>query len=423
MSGFAPWAVVHVDLAVPPSPLAAPAGHAGVLLVCWWHDLPLAVHELRADALPLTPRQLAALAAELAAPTVAAYLGQQPSERGAGVVAPTDVVAPPSPLARLAGMRAAAPVTDESISVVVCTRDRPGPLADCLASLAALRHPPLEVLVVDNAPDNPRTRAVCEAAGARYVAEPRPGLSVARNTGIRNSRGGIVAFTDDDVVVHHAWLGELRRAFADPATMFVTGLVLPLELEREAQWLFETEFGGFGRKLQPALYDAAFLSTYPGGGGPVWLLGAGANMAFRRRALEQAGGFDERLGAGAAGCSEDSELWYRMLTHGWVARYHPAAVVHHRHRDSDAGLRSQLRAYMRGHVAALLVQFERHRHWGNLWRVVFGLPRHYAGVGARTIVRSEPARRSLLWTEVAGCVAGVAYYVRSRGNRGGGGPS
>lgn len=418
MSRFAPWSVVHVDLAAPPSPLAVPPGRGGVLLVCWWHDLPLAVHEVRADALPLTPRQLDALAAELAAPTVAAYRRQQAGEEGSAAADPADDLAPSSPLARLAGMRRAAPVTDESISVVVCTRDRPGPLADCLASLAALSRPPLEVLVVDNAPDSPSTRAVCEAAGVRYVAEPRPGLSVARNTGIRNSRGGIIAFTDDDVVVHHAWLDELRRAFADPATMFVTGLVLPLELEWEAQWLFEAEFGGFGRRLQPALYDAALLSTYPGGGGPVWLLGAGANMAFRRRALEQAGDFDERLGAGAAGCSEDSELWYRMLARGWVARYHPAAVVHHRHRATDAELRRQLRAYMRGHVAALLVQFERHRHWGNLWRLAFGLPRHYVGVGARTIVRSEPARRRLLWAELAGCMAGVAYYVSRRGRRG-----
>ena len=416
MTTFRPWSVMHRQLEAPFEPVVLAPGHAGVLLACWWHDLPLAVLELAADQLPLGAAQFRALATEVAAPTVAAYL-LEGLESGALAAGAAGIAAP---LARLDQLRRAAPESDASLSVVVCTRDRPAELAQCLAALAGLRPTVGDVLVVDNAPDRPATREVCAAAGVRCVAEPRPGLSVARNTGIAHSRGELVAFTDDDVQVHPSWARELRRAFADERAMFVTGLVLPAELDSEAQWLFETEFGGFGRRLTPAWFGPAFMETYRSIGTPVWLLGAGANMAFRRRALDQVGGFDERLGAGAAGCSEDSEMWYRMLAHGLSCRYHPAAVVHHRHRRDTAALTGQLRAYMRGHVAALLVQHERHGHRGNLWRVALTLPRHYMGVGVRTLVRRQPARRRLLWTELAGCVAGIGYYLRHRGHRGGG---
>ena len=79
------------------------------------------------------------------------------------------------------------------------------------------------------------------------------------------------------------------------------------------------------------------------------------------------GGFDERLGAGAAGCSEDSELWYRLLAAGHTVPYEPAAVVFHHHRSDVEAVRRQAAAYLEGHVAALFIQFaRRYRHLGNL---------------------------------------------------------
>ena len=58
----------------------------------------------------------------------------------------------------------------------------------------------------------------------------------------------------------------------------------------------------------------------------MWKVGAGANMAFRRNVFDLVGLFDERLGAGAAGCSEDSEIWYRILANQLQIRYEPRAV-------------------------------------------------------------------------------------------------
>ena len=414
MTEFRPWTVVHRQLEDLPEALEAPTGAGGVLLVDWWRDLPVAVQEFAADQLPVPGAQLRALAVERVGTAVAGWLSESSDTRELGLDAGLA-----RPLERLDQLRDGAPESGASLSVVICTRDRPAQLTACLAALARLRPLPDEVLVVDNAPDRPGTRDVCDAAGVRYVAEPRPGLSVARNTGVAHSRGELVAFTDDDVQVHHTWVRELRRAFADERAAFVTGLVLPAELDTESQWFFETEFGGFGRRLVPAWFGPEYMDRYRAIGTPVWLLGAGANMAFRRSALATAGGFDERLGAGAAGCSEDSELWYRLLAAGLSCRYSPAAVVHHQHRQDMTGLAGQLRSYMRGHVAALLVQHERHGHRGNLWRIGLTLPRHHLGVWLRTLVLRQSVRRRLLRAEVLGGLAGIGYYLRHRGDRGG----
>ena len=73
-------------------------------------------------------------------------------------------------------------------------------------------------------------------ARVRYVREPKPGLDHARNRALTEATGSILAFTDDDVVVDPAWALALTTAFAaDPEAMVVTGLVVPYELETDAQ--------------------------------------------------------------------------------------------------------------------------------------------------------------------------------------------
>jgi glycosyltransferase involved in cell wall biosynthesis len=131
--------------------------------------------------------------------------------------------------------------------VVVCTRERPEQLKRCLGSFQRLSRRPKEILVVDNAPRYEATRrVVAEFSDIRYIREPRAGLDVARNRGICHTSGEIVAFTDDDAIVHRDWIARIRQGFKDPDVMAVTGLVLPAELEAEAQFLFETHWG-FGR--------------------------------------------------------------------------------------------------------------------------------------------------------------------------------
>ena len=174
-------------------------------------------------------------------------------------------------------------------------------------------------------------------AGVGYVHEPRPGLSVARNAGVRASKGALIAFTDDDVEPSPNWTTEIVRAFSSAAVDAVTGLVLPARLDTPAQCYFQFKMGGFGSECVPLIFDRRFLDETKAMGAQVWRIGAGANMAFRRSVFERVGLFDERLGAGASGCSEDSELWYRLLAAGGACLFEPRAVVVHHHREQWRG--------------------------------------------------------------------------------------
>lgn len=239
------------------------------------------------------------------------------------------------------------------ISVVVCTRDRPAELARCLGSLRRLDGPAHEVLVIDNAPRDDAARQAVAATPFRYVREEAPGLDRARNRGIAEARHDLIAFTDDDVEVDPGWLGALAAAFADPRVAGVTGRVLPAAQETPAQRLFQQYGNGMDKGDRPRVFDGAALR-------PAELLraqdvGVGANMAFRRSALEAAGGFDPALDAGtpAAGAG-DLDLFHRLLRAGFRLRYEPAAIVRHHHRRDLEGLRRQIRHNGRSYGVYLL---------------------------------------------------------------------
>lgn len=407
---FKPWRVLHLQIDGELPDLAASDGSGGVFVVFWCGSRPLGQVELDSTRLPIPGTALRELGVSAVGAAVAGYmddLGAMATERGA-----LD-----GPLARVRKTwnDQSSVASNRTVSVVVCTRDRPTALRACLDSLLACDPTAAEIVVVDNAPRTDDTRRLLdEYPTVRYVLEPKAGLSAARNRGIAVSRGDIIAFTDDDVIVTPEWVERVLAAFTAPDVLCMTGLVLPAELRTESQWVFEKEFGGFGQGYQPIVFDGAFFKQWQRVGAPVWRIGAGANMAVDRRAFELVGVYDERLGAGAAGCSEDSEFWYRVLAAGGICRYDPQAVVHHVHREDLDGLRNQMRAYMRGHVAALLVQWSRHSHRGNLHRLFLTIPGHY---GKHALYRLFPSlgrpTRTML-PEMAGCAAGVFYYLRTR---------
>jgi glycosyltransferase involved in cell wall biosynthesis len=102
-----------------------------------------------------------------------------------------------------------------TVSVVICTRDRLDELRVCLSSLPRQQHPIREVIVVDNASRDSRTRHVALEGGVTYLREDRPGLDIARSTGALHATSDIVAYTDDDVLLHPNWLQNLILAFDD----------------------------------------------------------------------------------------------------------------------------------------------------------------------------------------------------------------
>ena len=222
-----------------------------------------------------------------------------------------------------------------ALTVAICSKDRWDWLARLLDSLAPLRteEDAFEVLVVDNASSDNRLEAVCAAREwVRYVREPLVGLNFARNRAIREAHGEVVAFLDDDVVVDGNWLRAMRRAWAaNPDAGCVTGLVLPMALETEAQWLFEMR-GGFRRDFRPLRFGSERYRErlHPCGAGR---FGAGANMSVQRAFVTQLGGFDEALDTGRPlPGGGDLDIFYRIVRSGAKLVYEPQAAVYHDHR-------------------------------------------------------------------------------------------
>jgi len=231
-----------------------------------------------------------------------------------------------------------------SLTVAVCTRDREEELAQCLQSLLTNggEGRPLDVLVVDNGSKDDATRRVAESLGARYVREPLPGLDFARNRALRETEAEFVAFVDDDVRVDRGWLDALATALSEqPDAAVVTGLVLPLELETDAQILFE-EYGGFRRGFQKIRFAGAYLPGAPFYPVAAGSFGAGCNMIVRRSAILGLGGFDEALDTGPPlPGGGDLDIFYRVARAGMPIAYEPRMIAYHRHRRTRTALRRQ----------------------------------------------------------------------------------
>lgn len=226
-----------------------------------------------------------------------------------------------------------------SVSVVICTRDRPSLLRECLRALLQVEYPAFEVVIVDNNGGDFDAFA-CKDTRVRTVHEPRRGLSRARNRGIRSARYDVLAFIDDDVIVERRWLGAVAEALEDDSIAGVTGLVVAAELETPAQREFEW-YGGMGKGTSRRLLCGAAATARQAI--RVQTIGTGANMTFRRRVFEQVGGFDEALGAGTVTLgAEDLDFFHRVLRAGLCIRYEPAAQVRHKHRRTIPELRSQI---------------------------------------------------------------------------------
>lgn len=299
------------------------------------------------------------------------------------------------------------------ITVAVCTRDRPEDLALCLDALLQLDYPNLDLLVIDNAPsDNASQTVVARYDGIRYVREPRPGLDWARNRALREAEGEIIAYTDDDVRVDPSWVTAIAQAFqTHPDVMAVTGLVVPAELETEAQVLFETN-GGFGKGFQPRRWE------FPNGKPIHWShvgtgnIGTGANMAYRRSVFATIGDFDPALDVGTpTQGAGDLEMFFRVLAHGFPVLYEPQAVIFHRHRSSLDALYRQLSN--NGAVYAFMVaaaqKFPRLAPQLGLSGLVWFLSGHCIPL-FKSLFSPQQFPRSLRWAQLQGCLRGLLTY-------------
>ena len=301
-----------------------------------------------------------------------------------------------------------------SVTIAICTRDRPADLTRALDAVARLSGGPHAVLVVDNRPSTNATHdIVASRHGVRYVREDRPGLNAARNRALRTASTEVVAFTDDDAAPEPGWLDALVRNFNHGLVLGVTGLTLPLELETDAQEWFE-RYTPFGRGYVRRVFDP--LQSGPNAAGRV---GAGANMALRRDVLDLVGAFDESLDAGTPTRSGgDHEMFSRILARGYRMVYDPAAVSHHRHRRSWEELRDTIEGYGTGVYAGWTRRIVCDADLSVVKQAALWFTHDQLPALLRAVTRRRGAPPlDLVLAELAGCAKGPFAWWKGRGPR------
>ena len=223
-------------------------------------------------------------------------------------------------------------VSEMKITAIVCTYNRCQSLARALESLALSILPEAtewDVLVVNNNSSD-QTEAVVRdiclryPGRFRYLFEPQQGKSYALNTGIREARGNILAFVDDDVIVEPEWLQNLTFVLQDGQWAGSGGRILPEPGFVPPDWLaLEGPLSLIGALCAYCnLGDKSCEFTDP----PY-----GANMAFRKEMFCKHGYFRTDLGPrpNSEMRSEDTEFGRRLMTAGERLCYVPSAIVYH----------------------------------------------------------------------------------------------
>ena len=227
-----------------------------------------------------------------------------------------------------------------AISIIICTRNRSENLRRCLTSLKSIEYPDYEVLIVDNCPENDSTSNVVKEFNYRYTVENNAGLNFARNRGVKEAKNDIVAFIDDDAIATKWWLDRIGESFKDKDIYAVTGLILPAEIETEAQLDFEL-YGGMGKGYNTRIVNIRELDNYERFWASSW--GAGTNMAFRKEIFEKISSFNVLLDVGTPTAGGgDIEFFYRIVYAGYKLKYEPSALVKHYHRRDKKSLLKQI---------------------------------------------------------------------------------
>lgn len=222
------------------------------------------------------------------------------------------------------------------VSVIVPVKNGAAYIKELLDSLMQVEYEKdkLEIIVVDgNSTDD--TREMVSQYPVKLLLEERPGLNAARNTGIKNSQGEIIAFTDADCIIPKNWISRIIDNFQNPQVGCVGGNVIGYYDSFLSHYSDESLIPVmriFGRR--EILDHVKPPQKYP----------AGCNMAFRQDAIKKAGLFDEGIKYGF----DEDELVERICKSGYNMVLDPNVVVKHKHRPLLRELLKQNFSYGRG---------------------------------------------------------------------------
>lgn len=213
------------------------------------------------------------------------------------------------------------------LSVILCTFNRAESLRTTLETFSRLVVPSAvnwELLLVDNNSKDHTREIINEFAKAsqfavRYVFAEAQGRSNALNAGIAVAQGDVLAFTDDDVLLHPDWLTNLIKTFKDFSCAAVAGRIIPVWNHPRPSWLEMEE-------QQVVVHFEFGDETKPLDRPPM-----GANSAFHRSMFEKYGLFRLDLGVSSNQriTSEDTEFGFRLLRGGEKIVYCANAIIFH----------------------------------------------------------------------------------------------
>lgn len=203
----------------------------------------------------------------------------------------------------------------QRVSIVVTAKNEEKNIGELLKSIGKVVNlEEAEVVVVDGGSTDKTLDVISQYSFVRLIAS-QCNISQGRNLGVENSQGEIIVFTDADCVVDRDWIKNILKYFEkDTKIGVVGGPYLPLD-----------------QHSLIAQYSAAYVNTYfPVDSGIVshQSIGTG-NAAYRRNAIEEAGGFDERLDIG-----EDIDMNLRISNLGYKLFFAKDVVVYHKYRTS-----------------------------------------------------------------------------------------
>jgi GT2 family glycosyltransferase len=226
---------------------------------------------------------------------------------------------------------------EPAVSIIVPVRNGEKTIPALLESLMKLDYnrEKLEFLVVDGNSIDKTKDVVKQYPSVKLIIQNGDGLNAGRNTGIRNSKSEIIAFTDSDCVIPVDWVRNIVKNFDDPQIGCLGGNIKGYDSDFLSQYA-DNSFMPVLRifKKHEVLDSIELFQRYP----------AGCNMAFRRKTLEDVGGFDE----GIRHPFEEDEAVERVCKAGYKMVLDPNCLVLHKHRSSLKELLKQNFSYGRG---------------------------------------------------------------------------
>lgn len=289
-----------------------------------------------------------------------------------------------------------------TVSVLICTRDRPDDLARCLPTILENDYPDFELVLVDQSTTDASERLVAaiDDRRLRYHRQHAVGKARGLNLALEHATGDIIALTDDDCTAPPDWLRRVAGVLEEePDAGVVFGTLAAVEHDPSEQFI-----PTFEPRTRRRLWGT--FARAPG-------TGLGGNMAVRRNVLEQVGGFDECLGPGGRfRASVDWDVAYRALRAGFVVVQDPDDLVWHwgARAYGDGSAQRLVRNYFYG-IGAGLTKYARCGDAVAAYTLLRFCAKEIRSLAANLLVRRRATGAGHVWYLLLGAVRALRQPV------------